>query len=114
VLVGRELAYDPDVYPAWHSSRIGVDNGNYGGFANEEADQVLEKARRSLNPEERVSLYHRFEEIFAEELPSLILYYPTYTYFVDKKVRGIEMGVLLEPSSRFYDVQEWYIKTKEK
>jgi hypothetical protein len=35
-----------------------------------------------------------------------------YHYYVRDDVKGIALGVLFEPSSRFANVNQWYIKTK--
>ena len=57
-------------------------------------------------------MYRRFQEIFVDEVPSLLLYYPIYTYAVDEEVKGVQLGPLGDPSDRFRNVTEWYIVTK--
>lgn len=112
ILYGMDTGYDPDGYVAWHSSQSRGNGFNFASFSNAEADAYLEKARSSTDPEKRAELYREFQSLFSEEVPSLLLYYPLYTYALDKSVQGVEMGVLFEPSSRFANVTEWYVKTK--
>ncbi len=112
ILYGWDTGYDPDGYPAWHSSQIGEDGFNLAAFSNWRADELLEKARQTTNEVERIRLYSEFQALFAEEVPSLLLYYPIYTYAVDEAVNGVRLGVLFEPSLRFSNVTEWYMKTK--
>ena len=112
ILYGWDTGYDPDGYPAWHSSQIGEDGFNLAGFSNGRADELLEKGRQATDEAERVRLYGEFQTLFAEEVPSLLLYYPIYTYAIDEVVNGVRLGVLFEPSSRFSNVTEWYMKTK--
>jgi peptide/nickel transport system substrate-binding protein len=112
VLVEVELTADPDPYPLWHSTQ--VDSGqNFSGFANDEADQVMEDARFSADSEERIELYHAFQQIFTEEVPSLLIYYPMYTYAVDEQVRDVQLSPLLHTSDRFRNIQAWYVQTEE-
>lgn len=112
VLAGLEFSGDPDPYPLWHSSQGTGLGQNYAGFALREADEVLEAARMTTDVHERIHLYRRFQEIFAEEVPALLLYYPVYTYGVDEKVRGVQVPPLNAPADRFATVADWYVETK--
>ena len=113
VLYGWDNGYDPDAYAAWHSSQIKENGLNLASYSNEKMDRILEKARQAPNLEERKLLYKDFQAIFAEEMPSLPLYYPTFTYVQDDSVRGFEPDLLFEPSSRFYNIKDWYVNTKQ-
>ena len=112
LLIDLELRGDPDPYPLWHSTQASGEGQNYAGFVNYEVDKLLEEARRTTDSGRRAELYRRFQEIFADEVPSLLLYYPIYTYAVDEKVKGVQLGPLGDPSDRFRNVTEWYIVTK--
>jgi peptide/nickel transport system substrate-binding protein len=106
------LTADPDPYPLWHSTQ--AESGqNFAGFANDDADRVMEEARQTADPEELLDLYHAFQEIFAEEVPSLLIYYPVYVYAVDSQVQNVQIPPLLNTSDRFRNVQEWYMTTEE-
>ena len=111
-LVEVDLTADPDPYPLWHSTQ--AESGqNFAGFANDEADQVMEEARFAADPEQRIELYHAFQQIFVEEVPSLLIYYPMYTYAVDQQVRDVQLSPLLHTSDRFRNIQAWYVQTEE-
>jgi peptide/nickel transport system substrate-binding protein len=107
------LAADPDPYPLWHSTQADAPGQNYSGFANEEADLIMEEGRTDTDQKQRAELYHSFQRIFAEEVPSLLLYYPVYTYAVDEQVCNVQLSPLLHTSDRFRNIQEWYIGTEE-
>lgn len=111
VLVDLEIPPDPDLYPFWHQTQI-EGGQNYSGFDHREASEVLEEARRITDQTKRIELYRRFQEIFAEEVPSLLLYYPVYTYAVDKRIKGVQVGPIINPSDRFRNIAQWYIATK--
>ena len=111
-LIEIELTADPDPYPLWHSTQ--VESGqNFSGFANEEADVVMEEARRTADPAQRFELYSAFQQIFAEEVPSLLIYYPIYVYAVDGRVRDVQLSPLLHTSDRFRNIHEWYVQTEQ-
>jgi peptide/nickel transport system substrate-binding protein len=111
-LILLEIPGDPDPYPLWHSTQIEGDGQNYACFQNREADEAIEEARRINDKKRRIELYHRFQEIFAEEVPSILLYYPIYNYAVSKKVRGVQIAPMNAPSDRFRNIEKWYIATK--
>jgi peptide/nickel transport system substrate-binding protein len=116
VLYGfSELPPDPDPYPLWHSTQTPdkSDAGqNYSGWSNTTVDDILQEARRVNDPTRRTTLYRQFQTLFMDELPALILYYPVYTYAVDNRLHGVQLGPLLDPSDRFRNISQWYIKTR--
>lgn len=112
VIYGWDQGYDPDPYPAWHSSQMQERGFNLAGYADQHLDQVLSDARQTSDLEQRKALYREFQQVFAEAVPSILLFYPVHNYFVDKDVKGITLGVLFEPASRFGNVHQWYIKEK--
>jgi peptide/nickel transport system substrate-binding protein len=111
-LIGWELTGDPDPYPLWHSTQAAGGGQNYSGWANTEADALLEQARAITGEEERRALYARFQEIFAEEAPALLLYYPVFTYGVNSRVNNVQIGSLNQPPERFATFADWYIRTR--
>ncbi len=97
---------DPDPYPFWDSGQA-TDGQNYSQWNNRLASDSIEQARVTTNFDERIRLYHNFQDIFSKELPSLPLYYPVYNYAVDSVIRGISFGPLMDTSDRFATVNEW-------
>ncbi len=112
LLVGEIVGTDPDPYSFWHSSQ-GRDPGlNLSVYVNKSVDQLLEEARKTTDPEQRRMKYLHFQNILADELPALFLYNPTYTYGLNKKVKGFDLTQLTVPADRFTNIEDWYIKTK--
>jgi len=110
-IFGWDPGADPDPYPAWHSSQT-INNGrNISGYTSDEADKLVEEARRTLDIEARKLLYRQFQVLFLKDLPSIPLYVPLFTYFVSDKVTGVDPGVLFSPASRFRNVYEWTVTT---
>ena len=67
----------------------------------------MEDARRTRDLDERQRLYFAFQDIFREDVPSLLLYHPVSTYFVTEQIQDLNPGVLFTNSSRFRNVHEW-------
>ncbi len=86
------LAGDP--YQVWHSSQIGNRGSNYVGFNVPEADRIIEKARITINDDERNKLYHQFHRILHEEQPYTFIYTKPAEAFLDKRFENVNMHLL--------------------
>ena len=102
---------DPDPYPFWHQSEA-TGGQNYAQWDNRAASEYLEQARINPDPQERARLYRNFQVVFAEELPSLPLFYPVYNYGVSVQVQGVQVPPLFDPADRFNTVTQWYLVTR--
>ena len=111
----RNLASDPDQYENWHQTQIPTTTNlgqNYSGLNDRDISEVLESARRTSDQGKRAELYRRFQELFADRVPALLLFYPVYSYGVDGRVQGVQVAPMLASSDRFRNIAQWYLKTK--
>lgn len=97
---------DPDPYSFWHESQVSSGQ-NYGGFIDHDISEVLEIARKDPNGVRRVELYHSFQQQFLEQAAAVLLYNPLYHYAVSCQVQGIQLMILVDPSDRFHNMNEW-------
>jgi peptide/nickel transport system substrate-binding protein len=111
-LVDTLVDGDPDPYPIWHRSQIVVPGQNYTGWDNKDVSDWLEAARTTTDRTKRSELYRQFQDTFAEELPALPLYYPTYKYAISTRVKQVQVPPLIYPSDRLRTIGNWYINTK--
>lgn len=111
-LISWETPGDPDPYPLWHSTQVEGGGQNYSGWANEEADQLMQEARSISDEARRRDLYWAFQELYAQEAPAILLYHPVYTYGVSERVKNVQIGALNQPSERFRSFNDWYIVTR--
>ncbi len=112
LLFGELLGLIPDPFPFWHSSQK-VDPGlNLSLYNSKEVDKILEQIRLSQNEKERRENYIKLQEKILEDLPAIFLYSPNYLYFVKKEFKGISLEKMKDPSQRFAQIENWYLKTK--
>ena len=111
-IYGFDPGADPDPYPAWHSSQVISGGRNIAGYTSEDADALVEEARRTTAVADRKVMYARFQTLFLQDIPSIPLYVPLDSYFVSDRVTNIEPGVLFTPSSRFRNVWEWTVEAR--
>lgn len=112
IVFGEVLGIDPDPFSFWHSSQKKDPGLNLALYENKTADKLLEEARQTLNSETRAEKYILFQNAVSDDIPAIFLYSPSYLYPVSKNVKGMKEGKIGDPSWRFSDVADWYIKTK--
>lgn len=110
-LVELALPGNPDPYPLWHQTQI-TTGQNYAGLDHRRISEVIETARITADPTRQAAMYREFQELFADEVPAVLLYQPIYTYGVDRKVQGVQIGPLMYPSDRLATISSWYIATR--
>jgi peptide/nickel transport system substrate-binding protein len=110
-LVEVLLDGDPDPYPWWHVNQV-TTGQNYSGWENKAASEWLNQARVSTSREQRAALYRQFQDAFAEELPALLLYHPTYRYFTSNRVRNLQIANIMFPSDRLRTFANWTVNQK--
>jgi len=99
---------DPDPYPFWDQAQA-TGGQNYSQWDNRMASEYIEQARITTDYTERARLYNNFQVIFAEELPSLPLYFTVYNYAIDSGVQGVRVGPLFDTSDRFLTIRDWFL-----
>lgn len=107
-LVEMLLDGDPDPYAWWHPSQT-VQGQNYTGWDNKEVGALLEAARKTTDRNQRGDAYRRFQDLFAEDVPALTVYYPTYKYAISNRVKNVQVAPLIYPSDRLRTISDWFV-----
>ncbi len=63
---------------------------NYTGFANAEADKLIDAIEVELDRDKRKALWSRLQAVYAEELPVIPLYFRADAFIFPKWLKGIE------------------------
>jgi len=114
LLFSEFLGADPDVYVFWHSSQAGTGGLNLSNYKSEEADKDLEDGRLTLDANQRLEDYKKFQKVVTNDAGAIFLYSPFYTYVGGKKIKNISLGNIAYPADRFSDINQWYIKSNRK
>ena len=77
-----------------HSSMIpaaanGFQGQNFTGYRNPEMDTLLDRIERELDREKRRALWHRYQEIYAEDLPALPMFFGTTGFVLPPWLEGV-------------------------
>jgi peptide/nickel transport system substrate-binding protein len=80
---------NPDPFPYWHSSQAPPRGLNSGSYRNAEADRLMEEARREMNAEARLKIYHRLHAIFRDDAPAVFVTNTSAKYAFRREIGGL-------------------------
>lgn len=105
VLMSRGYLWSPDIYDLWHSSKTGEGKWNFLSYRNHHLDSLLEKARVTMDYDQRKRLYYQIHEILAADQPCIFLYHLENPFIAHKRIKGISTT----PLSILEDLYKWEI-----
>lgn len=105
-----ETTVDPDQYNLWHSQNVDYPKLNLSGYSNERMDILLEEARKTTNVTTRKTDYFQFEKYLMRDAPVIFLYNPTFTFYYNKDLKGIDLNDINFSYERYWNIQDWYWK----
>lgn len=113
IMFGWITGADPDQYTLYHSSQIPTKENNYTGqnyaqYKNSRVDELLEKAKRTFDEEERKQLYYEIQEITAREVPLIYLYYDVNVNVAPKNLENWRPAPFTNGIN--WNVSQWKLK----
>ena len=79
---------DPDMYPYMHSSN--AERGfNLPVYKNSQVDTILEEGRKLTAVRDRKRVYDKLQEVVAEDLPYLYLWWPNEIRAINRRLKGV-------------------------
>ena len=83
---------DPDIFNLiFHSTMTPPNGANRGFYVNPEVDRLIDLARRETDLEKRKSAYYRIQQIVADELPYVSLFYVDNVAVYNKRIEGMTL-----------------------
>ena len=84
---------DPDIFEyAFHSSKFPPNGANRGFYSNPRVDALIDRARREMDPNVRKMLYAEVQDILAEELPYITLFYLDNVLVHTNRVKNLDLN----------------------
>jgi peptide/nickel transport system substrate-binding protein len=112
IIIGWQLATDPDMFSIWHSSNIAraaQAGNNFVGYNNPELDKLIEQGRGpDCSQATRKSVYSQANKILNEDQPYNFGFSQNRILATDKRIRGIEPGSFSPDAT--WNVEKWWIK----
>lgn len=112
VLFGENLGYNLDAYPFWHSSEARIGGSNLSNLKSSAINAWLEQIRSNFDFAERRKRLANLRAVLSEEVPAIMLYTPTYSYAIDKKIKNFNLGRIALKRDRLANLNSWYLREK--
>ncbi|MDD5092462.1 MAG: ABC transporter substrate-binding protein [Candidatus Wallbacteria bacterium] len=108
LLTGMIMEDDPYLY--LHSSQItdlskGRMGMNLSSFSDPRMDDLLDRARQTVNEKERNSILSDFHMLFNDEQPATVLYVDETILAVSRRIRNISVA----SDGVFRELEKWYV-----
>ncbi|MFA6397699.1 MAG: ABC transporter substrate-binding protein [Candidatus Paceibacterota bacterium] len=110
---GQIINHQSDLFAFWHSSQRDDPGLNITGYANSKVDKILEDAINTKNRTDMFEKYNQVEEELKKDAPAVFIYSPDFIYIVSKKLEGLNIDHLINPSDRFSNIYSWYTNTEK-
>lgn len=116
-MIGWGSPYDADhhTYILFHSAESSLTGSgyNYGNYANEKVDALLEKGRLSMDGQERKASYMAFQEELANDPAFAFIAYVNAVYGIHGNIEGVKERTLGHHGSGFlWNVEEWKLNDR--
>jgi peptide/nickel transport system substrate-binding protein len=85
---------DPDIFEfVFHSSKIPPKGGNRGFYRSARVDALIDHARQEVDPQIRKELYAEIQQILAEDVPAINLWYLDNVLICNRRVKNVTLSV---------------------
>jgi peptide/nickel transport system substrate-binding protein len=101
---------DPDPSDLFHSRQIAPAGMNVTGYANAEADQLMDEAAAELDAARRVELYHQLHDVLARDQPFLWTVQVSEKWAVNRRVQNVRVAKGFGLFHWHPDSRAWWLK----
>jgi peptide/nickel transport system substrate-binding protein len=85
---------DPDIFEyVFHSAKVPPKGANRGFYHSARVDALIDQARREVDQGTRKKLYAEIQQIVAEEVPAINLWYLDNVLICNRRVKNVSLGV---------------------
>lgn len=94
IIMGWQMGLKPDAYSIWHSESAKIGGFNLVGYKNEEVDNLIKRAERTIDEEKFYAIYRRIFKLIKDDNPYLFLYIPKTLTAVKKEIFPIRPSII--------------------
>ncbi len=111
ILFAWSSGFDPDGEALWHSKQrpdVYGTGQNFVGYVNEHLDNLLTEGKKEAEQEKRKEIYHEVQEILAEDVPSLFIYFNEDIVAVPGNLQNFRPNPT--QAGNTWNIYEWKLK----
>ncbi|HEY1684514.1 MAG TPA: ABC transporter substrate-binding protein [Tepidisphaeraceae bacterium] len=104
ISLGWTGVIEDDPYQIFDSSQIKDQGDDFVSYKNAELDQLIEKARRTVDQAKRMPMWQRVDQILHDDEPYTFLFNRKSLVFLDARIRNVQITPL-----GLNDRVEWWV-----
>lgn len=112
LLYGQNLGYNLDIFEFFHESQVG--KGNLSEYVNPKASILIQEMRSTHVDEIREQKMQELREILKNDIPAIFLFSPTYTYFFDANIEGMDNKFIAVLKDRFSNMNAVFVQKERR
>jgi peptide/nickel transport system substrate-binding protein len=115
VIIGWQLAADPDAFTIWHSSNVASPTkagNNFVGYSNPEVDKLLDSGRNGPDCSQaaRQKVYQQMNKILNDDAPYMFGFAVNRIFATDGRIQNVTTSSFYPNGD--YGIEKWWIKGK--
>lgn len=112
VSLGWTGDFEIDVYQNLHSSQTEPGGDNFINYQNPKLDALIEAARRELDEDKRMAIWHEVHDEIWRDQPYTYLFRSKALVFVDRRIQNVEvLRSGINQGGTWRMPLEWYVPT---
>ncbi len=112
LLYGQNLGYNLDVFEFFHESQVG--KGNLSEYTNAKASVLIQEMRSTHVDEIRAQKMQELRELFKTDPPAVFLFSPSYTYYLDNNIEGMDIKFIAILKDRLANIDKVFVKNERR
>ncbi|MBV8084133.1 MAG: ABC transporter substrate-binding protein [Chloroflexi bacterium] len=90
---------DPDfIFRTFMRSDGAANAGNKSGYSSAQADRLIDAGQAEADPQKRLAIYQKLQDIASQDAPVLPLYYELSPYAYRDSITGLKQRVTYQPT----------------
>jgi peptide/nickel transport system substrate-binding protein len=99
-----------DIYQIFHTSQIKDQGDNRTAYSNPKLDELIEKARRTIDDAERMKIWHEVHRILHEDQPYTFMFNQPSLRFVGGRIQNVGVTKLGLTNNPYYpNPVPWFV-----
>jgi peptide/nickel transport system substrate-binding protein len=109
-MLGWGGVVESDPFQIFHSSQIKDQGDNRTHYINKQLDELIERARRTLDEEARMKLWHQVHQILHEDQPYTFMFNRPSLVFINGRIQNVSITKLGMSNLRLYPLPNpWFV-----
>jgi peptide/nickel transport system substrate-binding protein len=112
IMLAWSGAVDDDPYQIFHSSQMKDQGDDFTSYKNPKVDDAIVAARSCVDPQQRLDLWHKVDQMLADDCPYTFMLNVKSTVFINKRWQNVRLSTMGSNYNRLdFSPLPWFVPT---